>query len=156
MARSRGIRGNRYRHGQEPHRLYGIWEGMRHRCRNQADPRYGGRGIAVCQEWDKFELFRDWALANGYAEGLTLDRRDNDLGYSPLNCRWATGVEQCRNRRSNKSVVRSDGVIFASIAEAAEKSATSLRGVWNACNGWAKTAGGFTWEYYGIEKREAA
>ena len=63
---------------------------------------YGGRGISVCKEWDEsYEAFRDWALANGYADGLSIDRIDVDGNYEPPNCRWATNQEQQNNKRTN-------------------------------------------------------
>lgn len=109
-------------HGQEPRRLYNIWMGMRQRCSNPNAPKYalyGGRGITVCLEWvNSFETFRDWALANGYATELSLDRIDNSKGYTPDNCRWATQKQQQRNRRNNHRVLCAGKVV--SMAEAAE------------------------------------
>lgn len=89
-------------HGLTDHRLSGTWRSMKERCYNPnhvAYSRYGGRGITVCERWhDMANFIRDnEALAK---PGLTLDRKDNDLGYSPENCRWTTVREQMRNRSS--------------------------------------------------------
>lgn len=91
-------------------RLYRIWKNMKNRCRNpnlEQYRNYGARGIKVCQEWqDDFISFRDWALTNGYSDSLTIDRINNDDGYYPDNCRWATKVEQANNRRPMSSISR--------------------------------------------------
>lgn len=89
----------RITHGDSSTRLHNIWSLMRSRCADASDPIYGGRGISVCPEWDSFVAFRDWALAHGYQTSLSIDRMDNDLGYMPSNCRWATEQQQSVNRR---------------------------------------------------------
>ena len=84
-------------------RLYREWHNMRMRCYYpscEGYKWYGGRGITVCEEWNKdFGPFRDWALSHGYTDELTLDRIDNDGNYEPSNCRWVSMKEQCTNRR---------------------------------------------------------
>lgn len=93
-------------HGKTNTRLYRIWSHMKDRCYRPGNNRYqyyGGRGIDVCEEWkNNFTTFYDWAMANGYKENLSIDRIDNDKGYSPENCRWADAITQSRNRRNIK------------------------------------------------------
>ena len=87
-------------------RLYHIWEGIKSRCLNPKSKdfhNYGGRGITVCPEWtNDYTKFRDWALNNGYADNLTIDRIENDGNYEPNNCQWITNLENGRKRRNNK------------------------------------------------------
>jgi len=95
------------KHGMFGTRLYRIWFNMKQRCANPkhiAYKNYGGRGITVCNEWQIFEPFYKWALANGYRDELTIDRIDNDKGYSPDNCQWLTEKEQGQNKRNNRMI----------------------------------------------------
>ena len=91
-----------YKHGCLPRGLYGTWSNMKERCykpKNTAYKYYGGRGIEVYLVWKKnFKAFRDWALMNGYKEGLTIDRVDNNRGYYPDNCQWITRAENSKKR----------------------------------------------------------
>lgn len=92
-------------HGKYSSKLYGVWNCMKQRCNNPKNNRfhdYGGRGITVCNEWkDDFQAFHDWAMSNGYAEGLSIDRIDVNGNYEPSNCRWVTMLEQRHNRRDS-------------------------------------------------------
>lgn len=86
---------------QKRERLYNIYSNMRQRCLNPNSTfyyRYGGRGITICPEWlNSFSAFKEWALQNGYRGDLSIDRIDNDKGYSPDNCRWADQSTQSNN-----------------------------------------------------------
>jgi hypothetical protein len=91
---------------------------MRDRCGNRrnTDYRYyGGRGVAVCDQWQDFANFWDDMGARP-TPAHTLDRIDNDRGYEPDNCRWATQTEQARNRRNNRRLA--NGAMAAEAAEA--------------------------------------
>lgn len=100
--------------GRRPTPEYQAWQSMRSRCHNPKDPgypRYGGRGIAVCDLWrDSFEAFlADMGLRP--SPDHSIDRIDNDRGYEPTNCRWTTADVQAKNRRP--ATRRADGT-FAS------------------------------------------
>lgn len=95
-------------HGMTNTRIFKIWNRMNQRCAKpyiSSYKYYGGRGITVCKEWkNDFQKFYEWSLKNGYADNLTIDRIDNNLGYSPENCRWITRKENCRNKRNNRLI----------------------------------------------------
>ena len=102
----------RYQHGETKTRLHKIWSSMLERCNYEKHPHYkdyGGRGISVCSEWNEYITFRDWALNNGYADNLTLDRENTNGNYCPENCRWVTMKTQQNNKRNNH-LVTLDGV----------------------------------------------
>jgi hypothetical protein len=92
--------------------IYKIWKGMKLRCfckTHHAYKQYGAKGITVCDEWrDKPEAFYEWSSLNGWREGLTIDRKDNDLGYSPENCRWATMEQQANNKTNTLWITHCD------------------------------------------------
>lgn len=91
------------KHGLAKLPEYKIWKDMRKRCNNENQShyhRYGGRGISVCKEWDDFEVFmKDMGTR---PEGTTIDRIDNDGGYSPDNCRWVSLKENSRNKEKTR------------------------------------------------------
>lgn len=100
-------------HLQSHTRLYRIWQSMRDRTGNPRNSRfkyYGARGISVCDEWQSFETFRDWATATNYRDPLpgeprkshlTIDRIEVDGNYEPDNCRWVVQRVQVLNRRKS-------------------------------------------------------
>lgn len=87
--------------------LYVVYHGMHSRCERKSHPsyeNYGGRGISVCEEWsgkDGFFNFKKWAVRSGWTKGLSLDRKENNKGYCPENCQWATRTQQNFHKRSN-------------------------------------------------------
>lgn len=93
-----------YKHGGSKTKLYRIWDEMNGRCHcetNKAFKNYGARGISVCDEWrNDFSAFRLCAISNGYQEGLTIEKVNNNGNYSPDNCKWIPRSDQPRNRRN--------------------------------------------------------
>jgi len=93
-------------------RLYTIWTGMRQRCNNpnkEAYKYYGGKGIKLCEEWQDYSKFKEWSLANGYADNLSIDRIDNNKDYCPDNCRWITiseNVARANKNHTTRKVIR--------------------------------------------------
>lgn len=85
--------------------LYRSWQGMKQRCLNQNHPkyhRYGGRGVKVCDEWLDIRGFSNWAFQNGWKNGMSIDRVDNDGDYCPENCRWVSVSENSKKKSTSK------------------------------------------------------
>lgn len=159
-------------HGLSSSKIYSVYRDMKRRCNSKnhhAYKYYGGRGITVCKSWNNdFSAFYKWALINGYEEGLTIDRIDNDEGYSPENCRWVTMTIQCNNRRKPKNIELSknpnakpvnmysldDNLVktYGSIKEACIDN--NIKGTGNCisacCRGKQKTAYNYKWQYADI------
>lgn len=104
-------------------RIYSIYGLMKRRCYNPKDnsyDRYGGRGIYICDEWledgDDYPglmRFYNWAINNGYADDLSIDRIDNDGPYAPWNCRWATNKVQANNKSTSRYLYDADGELLS-------------------------------------------
>lgn len=95
-----------FRHGESASRFHSIWSGMFDRCtnpKNKSYHNYGGRGIKVCDRWQKFENFRD-DMSPTYRDGLTIERKNNEKGYEPENCEWASRLAQANNTRVNRFI----------------------------------------------------
>lgn len=129
------------KHGLCYSRLHSIHTGIKQRCYNPNAPRYdryGERNITVCDEWlgeNGFITFYKWAMANGYSDNLTIDRIDNDKGYSPDNCRWVTVAVQ-NNNKSTSHFITVNGVTHT-IAEWAEINGIDKRTIVNRIRlGW--------------------
>lgn len=106
-------------HGGKGTREYSSWTAMRRRCLIPEDkdyPRYGARGVTICEQWSDFAVFRN--DMGPRPAGMTLDRIDTTGGYTPENTRWANALDQARNRRGS-SVWHIKGLTFESITEAA-------------------------------------
>lgn len=93
------------KHGLRFHPLYTTWLNMKDRCNNPNNSHYtfyGKRDIKVCCLWsDYFISFYNWSIHNGYKKGLSIERLDNNKGYTPDNCKWIPLSEQSKNRRNN-------------------------------------------------------
>lgn len=92
--------------------LYDTWNRMIHRCYNVDNhkyPRYGARGIVVCDEWkNNYNAFYKWAINNGFKVGLSIDRVNNNGNYEPNNCRWATRKQQMNNTSRNRYITHNN------------------------------------------------
>ena len=117
------------KHGMNKSRLYKIYCQIKYRCYNVTYSEfqyYGGRGIKMCDEWrNDFMAFYSWAMANGYADNLTIDRIDANGNYEPSNCRWATQKKQQNNRRNNRVLTHNDET--HTIAEWSEKTGINYK-----------------------------
>ncbi len=105
-------------HGLRYSKLYPVWNDMKRRCASpshHAYKHYGARGIQVCEEWrNDFSVFHSWAIANGYTDGLSIDRINNDLGYQPHNCHFIKMSEQQRNRRCSRFIAHNGKTMILS------------------------------------------
>ena len=89
------------KHGEAGTRLNKIWKDMRKRCNNKnckSYKYYGAKGVKVCEEWNDYINFKEWAINNGYEDGLSIERIDVDKDYCPENCTWITMKEQTENQ----------------------------------------------------------
>lgn len=95
------------KHGYTKTKLYYVWYTMKNRCERETSKSYndyGAKGVYLCEEWHDAKKFIDWAIANGYKEGLEIDRIDVTDGYKPSNCRWVKRIDNANNKRNNKYI----------------------------------------------------
>lgn len=96
--------------GRSNTRLYKLYKGIKGRCYTHGS-RYNMAGITMCDEWRlDFLKFKTWAISNGYNDTLTIDRRDNSLGYTATNCRWVSQKVQ-QNNRTNNHLLEVNGIV---------------------------------------------
>lgn len=109
-ARKNGLKG--VTHGMSDTKLYDVWRGMKKRCYLESNPSYedyGGRGIKVCESWlSSFEVFSEWAIANGYEEKLSIERIDVNGDYEPDNCEWIPLSRQSLNKRNTRYITHNN------------------------------------------------
>lgn len=104
-------------HGWSQHKLYGVWRHMMRRCYDpkcKDYPIYGGREIKVCDEWHSLDVFCNWGVSSGHADGLTIERMNVNGGYSPSNCTWVPNEDQARNTRKLRMITHDGKTHFAS------------------------------------------
>lgn len=128
--------------------LYNSWQNMKQRCTNPNHPkykRYGGRGIKICDEWLDIIGFMNWANKNGWKDGLTIDRIDNNGDYCPENCRWVTVSDNSRRKITTKITPEQAEEIRNSnedIKALAERYGCTEGNVWFIINGYTHTKDG--------------
>jgi hypothetical protein len=145
-------------------RLYQEWQNMWSRCRLSPDnPSYEAyKHVTCCPEWEQYVVFKVWALANGYAETLWLDRKNNALGYTPKNCRWVTEqvsienrvwtpkrksqIDNAREKQKVSVVCVGTGTRFLSVHDAAREYGCDASNIIRAIKTGQRTAG-VKWSY---------
>lgn len=95
---------NRRKHGKHGTRLYRIWKGIHARCDHPIGKSQCYKNVFYCDEWKNFEPFYEWSMSHGYQDNLSIDRIDNDRGYSPDNCRWVTLSQQSINKKTTRFI----------------------------------------------------
>lgn len=127
-------------HGFNKTRIQEIYHSMKMRCYNNKHihyKNYGGRGITICDEWlgkDGLKNFGNWALNNGYADNLSIDRIDNNQNYCPQNCKWSTSFEQQNNTRYNYKIEYNGETL--SLSQTARKYNLTVSTLWNRLKKW--------------------
>jgi len=129
--------------------VYNSWQNMKSRCLNPRHPkyyRYGGRGVKICKPWLNVKTFYEWALANGWEPGKTIDRIDNDGDYCPENCRWVSMSENSRKKRTTKIDQKTAEEIRSRACEdwylLAKEYGCSHGNIWFIMNGYTHVAEG--------------
>lgn len=147
------------RHGDRYTKLWKEWNTMLWRC-NPKNKRhhiwYSDKGIKVCDEWQKYTVFKEWALHNGFQEDLTIDRVDETKDYSPLNCRWITLAENVRRIKKHPFIkvaqydLNGEFVAYFNSLSKANRSIGNRKddnNIRDCCNGKIQNYKGYVWKY---------
>lgn len=124
------------KHGMRKSKVWAVWSGMNSRCNNKSHKsfeKYGGRGITVCERWKNFESFYE-DMGEPPDSSFQIDRIDNNLGYSPENCQWATRSQNQRNRSNSKLWIR-DGIEYPTLESMAKAFGVSIQTAHRWCVG---------------------
>lgn len=108
-------------HGLSNTKLYGVWRNILSRAKNPTGANKCYAGVSVCTNWKYFQNFADWAVANGYSEGLSIDRIDRNGNYEPTNCRWTNAVVQSQNRSKQGGKILPKGIYMAKPRNSVQK-----------------------------------
>lgn len=123
-------------HGMTGTPLHRVWKAIHNRCNNKKNKWYGAKGITVCARWSSFESFRD-DMGSSWSDGMSIERKNNKLGYSPSNCIWIPKKDQSKNTSWNKLIKTPWGIL--TLSDTARKLGIHLSAMWRRTQQWPES-----------------